>query len=129
MVTVGAGPSLPTPRSSETGSGTHSETASGAHVSGTRREVWPLWEIFVRANRGLSHVHVGSLHAPDADMAIRNARDVYTRRGEGVSIWAVPADAITTSDPDAKGAYFESPAGKNYRHAVYYTASEGVPHL
>ena len=40
-----------------------------------------------------------------------------------------PADAITTSDPDAKGAFFESPAGKNYRHASYYTASEGVPHL
>jgi len=92
-------------------------------------EVWPLWEVFVRANRGLSHVHVGSLHAPDAELAVRNARDLYTRRGEGVSIWVVPADAITTSDPDAKGAFFESPAGKNYRHAVYYAASEGVPHL
>jgi ring-1,2-phenylacetyl-CoA epoxidase subunit PaaB len=56
-------------------------------------------------------------------------RDLYTRRGEGTSIWVVPADAITTSDPDAKGAFFESPAGKNYRHASYYTASEGVPHL
>jgi ring-1,2-phenylacetyl-CoA epoxidase subunit PaaB len=92
-------------------------------------EVWPLWEVFVRASRGLSHVHVGSLHAPDAAMAVRNARDVYTRRGEGVSVWVVPADAITASDPDAKGAFFESPAGKNYRHAVYYTASEGVKHL
>ena len=93
------------------------------------RETWPLWEVFVRANRGLSHVHVGSLHAPDAEMAVRNARDLYTRRNEGVSIWVVPAEAITTSDPDAKGAFFESPAGKNYRHAMYYTASEGVPHL
>ena len=93
------------------------------------RETWPLWEVFVRANRGLSHVHAGSLHAPDAEFALRNARDLYTRRGEGTSVWVVPADAITTSDPDAKGAFFESPAGKNYRHAVYYTASEGVPHL
>ena len=67
----------------------------------------------------------GSLHAPDAEMAVRNARDLYTRRGEGVSIWVVPADAITTSDPDAKGAFFESPAGKNYRHAVYYTSVRG----
>ena len=92
-------------------------------------ESWPLWEVFVRANRGLSHVHVGSLHAPDSDMAVRNARDLYTRRNEGVSIWVVPADAVTTSDPDAKGAFFESPAGKNYRHATYYTASKGVPHL
>ncbi|QIZ99464.1 1,2-phenylacetyl-CoA epoxidase subunit PaaB [Leifsonia sp. PS1209] len=92
-------------------------------------EVWPLWEVFVRSSRGLSHVHVGSLHAPDETMAVRNARDLYTRRSEGVSIWVVPSDAITASDPDAKGAFFESPAGKNYRHATYYTESEGVKHL
>ena len=92
-------------------------------------EPWPLWEVFVRANRGLSHVHVGSLHAPDPEMAVRNARDVYTRRNEGVSIWVVPAEAITTSDPDARDAFFESPAGKNYRHARYYDKAEGVKHL
>jgi ring-1,2-phenylacetyl-CoA epoxidase subunit PaaB len=92
-------------------------------------ETWPLWEVFVRANRGLSHVHVGSLHAPDPEMALRNARDVYTRRNEGVSIWVVPAAAITTSDPDARGEFFESPVGKNYRHASYYTKAEGVTHL
>ena len=63
------------------------------------RETWPLWEVFVRASRGLSHVHAGSLHAPDAELALRNARDLYTRRGEGTSVWVVPADAITTSDP------------------------------
>ena len=92
-------------------------------------EIWPLWEVFVRANRGLSHVHAGSLHAPDEAMALRNARDLYTRRSEGVSIWVVPASAITTSDPGSKDAYLESPAGKNYRHAVYYTRAEGVKHL
>jgi ring-1,2-phenylacetyl-CoA epoxidase subunit PaaB len=91
--------------------------------------VWPLWEVFVRSSRGLSHVHAGSLHAPDAAMALRNARDLYTRRNEGVSIWVVPADAIAASDPDAKGAFFESPQGKDYRHATYYTKSEGVKHL
>ena len=83
----------------------------------------------MRAKRGLGHVHAGSLHAPDAELAVRNARDVYTRRGEGVSIWVVPAEAITTSDPDAVDAFFESPAGKNYRHARYYTEAEGVRHL
>lgn len=93
------------------------------------RSAWPLWEVFVRSSRGLSHVHAGSLHAPDAAMALRNARDLYTRRNEGVSIWVVPADAIASSDPDAKGAFFESPQGKDYRHATYYTKSEGVKHL
>ncbi|OAE02768.1 1,2-phenylacetyl-CoA epoxidase subunit PaaB [Arthrobacter sp. OY3WO11] len=90
---------------------------------------WGLWEVFVRSSRGLSHVHAGSLHAPDAAMALRNARDLYTRRNEGVSIWVVPADAIAASDPDSKGAFFESPQGKDYRHATYYTKSEGVKHL
>lgn len=92
----------------------------------TPGEQWPLWEVFVRASRGISHVHVGSLHAPDEELAVRSARDLYTRRGEGVSVWVVPAAAITTSDPDSRDAWFESPAGKNYRHASYYTASEGV---
>jgi ring-1,2-phenylacetyl-CoA epoxidase subunit PaaB len=121
------GPSIPTPPSDQRSA---LPGASGARGPGSgTADVWPMFEVFVRANRGLSHVHVGSLHAPDAEMAIRNARDLYTRRGEGTSIWVVEADAITTSDPDDKGAFFESPAGKNYRHAVYYTASEGVPHL
>ncbi len=73
-------------------------------------ETWPMYEVFVRANRGLSHVHVGSLHAPpDADMALRNARDLYTRRNEGTSVWVVPADAITTSDPRRQGRVLREP--------------------
>jgi ring-1,2-phenylacetyl-CoA epoxidase subunit PaaB len=103
--------------------------ASPAPEEHTNSNAWGLWEVFVRSSRGLSHVHAGSLHAPDAAMALRNARDLYTRRNEGVSIWVVPADAIAASDPDAKGSFFESPQGKDYRHATYYTKSEGVKHL
>ncbi|UKA48991.1 1,2-phenylacetyl-CoA epoxidase subunit B [Arthrobacter sp. FW305-123] len=106
--------------------------ASGPAVtshSATEESPWSLWEVFVRSSRGLSHVHAGSLHAPDAAMALRNARDLYTRRNEGVSIWVVPAEAISSSDPDSKGSFFESPQGKDYRHATYYTKSEGVKHL
>ncbi|GAA3091900.1 hypothetical protein GCM10020001_003880 [Nonomuraea salmonea] len=71
-------------------------------MSADRRE-WPLYEVFVRGKRGLNHVHVGSLHAPDDQMALRHARDVYTRRNEGVSIWVVRADAITASSPRREG--------------------------
>ena len=60
---------------------------------------WPLWEIFIRSKNGLQHKHVGSLHAPNATMALENARDVYTRRMEGNSIWVVPSNYITASDP------------------------------
>jgi ring-1,2-phenylacetyl-CoA epoxidase subunit PaaB len=111
------------------GAPTPAAAATEAKAEGTGRNAWGLWEVFVRSSRGLSHVHAGSLHAPDAAMALRNARDLYTRRNEGVSIWVVPADAIAASDPDAKGSFFESPQGKDYRHATYYTKSEGVKHL
>ena len=90
---------------------------------------WPLWEVFVRAKRGLSHTHVGSLHAPDATMALRNARDVYTRRQEGVSIWVVPADAITASSPDEKDAFFDPAADKAYRHPTFYSVPDGAQHI
>ena len=73
---------------------------------------WPLWEVFIRGQHGLSHRHVGSLHAPDAEMAIKNARDVYTRRNEGVSIWVVGSAMITASAPSDKGPYYEPSQSK-----------------
>ena len=91
--------------------------------------VEPLWEVFVRSRRGLSHTHVGSLHAPDATMALRNARDVYTRRQEGTSIWVVRSDQIVASDPGEKGSYFDPMEDKVYRHPTFYEVPEGVEHL
>lgn len=90
---------------------------------------WPLFEVFVRARRGLAHVHVGSLHAPDATMALRNARDLYTRRQEGISLWVVPSSAVVASDPDDRGAFFDPAADKVYRHPTHYEVPEGVDHL
>ena len=89
----------------------------------------PLWEVFVRPKRGVSHVHAGSLHASDAESALRNARDVYTRRGEGVSIWVVPAAEVTASSPDEKEPWFDPAADKIYRHPTFYDVPDGVEHL
>ena len=64
---------------------------------------WPLYEVFIRARGGLDHKHVGSLHAADARMALDHARDLYTRRQEGVSIWVVPSAVITGTVLDPSG--------------------------
>lgn len=93
------------------------------------RSEWPLWEVFVRARRGMSHIHVGSLHAPDAELALRNARDVYTRRNEGVSIWVVPSSMITASSPDEKDPFFDPAADKAYRHPTFYDIPDEVQQL
>ena len=89
----------------------------------------PLWEVFIRSRRGLSHQHVGSVHASDAEMALRNARDLYTRRGEGVSIWVVPAAQVSASSPDEKEPFFDPAADKTYRHPTFYRVPEGVKNL
>ena len=89
----------------------------------------PLWEVFIRARRGLNHVHAGSLHAADAETALRNARDVYTRRQEGVSLWVVPAASIVASSPDERDAFFDPAGDKVYRHPTFYDVPEGVEHL
>jgi ring-1,2-phenylacetyl-CoA epoxidase subunit PaaB len=90
---------------------------------------WPLYEVFVRGKRGLNHVHVGSLHAADDEMAVRHARDVYTRRNEGVSIWVVKAADITASSPEEKDPFFEPSADKVYRHPTFYDIPDDVPHM
>ncbi len=90
---------------------------------------WPLFEVFIRSRGGLEHRHVGSLHAADARMAIEHARDVYTRRQEGVSLWVVPSAQITASDPDEAGALFEPARDKVYRHPTFYEIPEEVKNL
>lgn len=90
---------------------------------------WPLWEIFIRSKQGLNHKHVGSLHAADATMAIENARDVYTRRNEGVSIWVVESKHIHASKPSEKEALFEPANDKIYRHPTFYNIPDEVGHM
>ncbi|AEA24902.1 1,2-phenylacetyl-CoA epoxidase subunit PaaB [Pseudonocardia benzenivorans] len=104
------------------------EPAAGETPAAARRG-WPLYEVFVRGKRGLNHVHVGSIHAADDEMALHNARDVYTRRNEGVSIWVVRADHIAASSPSEKDPFFAPSADKIYRHPTFYAIPDEVPHL
>jgi len=90
---------------------------------------WPLWEVFVRSQHGLAHRHVGSLHAPDAAMALNHARDVYTRRNEGVSVWVVRSADITASSPGDREALFDPADSKVYRHPTFFEVPDGVDHL
>lgn len=90
---------------------------------------WPLWEVFIRSKNGLDHKHAGSLHAADAQMAIENARDVYTRRGEGVSLWVVESKYIHASNPDEAESLYDPADDKIYRHPTFYQLPEAVNHM
>ena len=95
----------------------------------TTNPEWPLFEVFIRARQGLDHKHVGSIHAADARMALEHARDVYTRRQEGVSIWVVRSSDITASDPADADALFEPARDKIYRHPTFYNIPPEVKNL
>ncbi len=88
-----------------------------------------VWEVFIQKKPGLAFKHVGNCHGYDKKMAIQNARDLYTRRGEGRAIWVVPADAIVSVPLDDSDAFFDPADDKVYRHATFYKIPDGVNHL
>ena len=97
--------------------------------STSAKEDWPLWEVFIRSKQGIDHKHVGSLHAADAQMAIENARDVYTRRMEGVSIWVVESKYIHASNPDEAASLYEPANDKVYRYPTFYDLPDELTHM
>jgi ring-1,2-phenylacetyl-CoA epoxidase subunit PaaB len=88
-----------------------------------------LYEVFLRSKSGLSHRHVGSLHATDAEMALNHARDLYTRRGEGISIWVVPSAQLSASDPADAQELFDPADDKVYRHPTFYDVPDGIDNI
>ena len=93
------------------------------------KQEWPLWEVFIRSKNGLAHRHAGSVHAADAQMALENARDLYTRRQEGVSLWVIPSAQIVASDPSEAEALFEPAKDKIYRHPTFYDIPSNVKYM
>ena len=102
---------------------THASRADAAEV---RDSQWPLWEVFVQPPGGTPHEHAGSVHAVDAESALQNARDVYARRGEAVSIWVVRSGDVTASTPEDMGPFFDPGNDKPYRHPQFYKVPRGV---
>jgi len=105
--------------------GESAEIEETAELTG---DTWPMWEVFVRARRGIAHVHIGSLHAADSETALQNARDVYTRRGEGASLWVVRSTEIHAFEPDDISEYVDANE-KVYRLATSYDIPDEVGHM
>ena len=122
-----SGQTLPSPGKGRDGEG--SSVQSGLQAIASAGREWPLWEVFVRSKQGLEHKHCGSLHAVDAQQALQMARDVYTRRQEGVSIWVVPSHLIAASDPEDKELMFDPASDKIYRHPTFYDIPDEVGHM
>ncbi|HZD58410.1 MAG TPA: hypothetical protein VE136_16880 [Anaerolineales bacterium] len=55
---------------------------------------WPRYQVFLQEKANAPHQDAGSVHAPDSEIALQNARDVFVRRPECVSLWVVPIAEI-----------------------------------
>jgi len=88
-----------------------------------------VWEVFVQKKSGQPYVHCGNVHAHDAEMALQNARDVYTRRNEGNALWVLPSSEIVASSPEDLGSFFEPANDKIYRHPTFYQLPESISHM
>ena len=75
------------------------------------------FEVFHQSKSGEPHVHVGAVHAPDAELALQFARDQFARRQECASLWVVRSDQITTTTPEEAAVWFDPATDKSYREA------------
>ncbi|HTO06534.1 MAG TPA: 1,2-phenylacetyl-CoA epoxidase subunit PaaB [Myxococcota bacterium] len=88
------------------------------------RTEWALWEVFVQEKTGQPHEHAGSVHAPDAELALENARDTYARRGPVTSLWVVEARHISSTTPDDSPFLLGPGPAKLYRHPRFYKGAK-----
>ncbi len=90
---------------------------------------FPQWEVFIQTKSGSPFEHAGSVHAADKKMALQNARDTYTRRNEGRSLWVVPTDCIVATTRDEEEEFFDPSLDKTYRKPNFYKMPKGTNNL
>lgn len=88
-----------------------------------------LWEVFIQSKPGGHHVHAGSVHASDGEMALQSARDIYTRRNEGSSLWVIPAKYVVASNSNDADMFFDPAKDKIYRHPTFYEIPAGAKQI
>ena len=88
-------------------------------------EHFQTYEVFQQVKRGTHHQHVGSVHAPNTEMAMLFAKEQYCRRGAAVNLWVVKtADVFVTEYQDAD--IFETTEDKLYRDPNSYKVMDRI---
>lgn len=90
---------------------------------------FPQWEVFLQKGNGSPFEHQGSVHAADKKMALQHARDIFTRRSEGRSLWVVPTDAIAATTLADEEEFFDPANDKTYRTPNFYKMPQGTTNL
>lgn len=81
--------------------------------------MYEVYEVFIQRNHSEHHVHVGSLDAPSADIALQTARENFTRRDPAVNIWVVPRKQISATQYEEN--LLPRQMDRSYREVSGYT--------
>jgi ring-1,2-phenylacetyl-CoA epoxidase subunit PaaB len=80
---------------------------------------WPVYQVFERPSPSDPMQAAGSVHAPDPEMALASARDVYGRRPTSVGLWVVPRGAIFSKTKEELANFSPAEDQKNAREQTY----------
>ncbi len=83
------------------------------------------YEVFEQKKRGTHHMHVGSVHAPNAELAMMFAKEQYTRRGNCVNLWVVKTSEIAVTEYE-DADMFENTASKLHRDPNSYKVMDRI---
>jgi len=90
-----------------------------AYVPLEAMDEWQTYEVFHQKNRGDQHVHVGIVHAPNSEVALLFAKEVFARRSKCVNLWVVKtADVMASAYEDED--MFSPSVDKSYREGYGY---------
>lgn len=90
---------------------------------------WQRYEVFEQDRADMPHRNTGSVHAPDAEMALENARDVFVRRPNCWSLWVVPEHAVfaKTAQEVARDDWFVEPPADAPQETFLVFQKRGQP--
>ena len=91
----------------------------GAH------DYWQTWEVFHQDKRGKRHEHVGTVHAPDPEMALVFAKEQFGRRQQTVNLWVVKTTDVF-GFPYEDSDMFETTPEKTHREASGYKTRDKI---
>lgn len=83
------------------------------------------FEVFHQKNRGEQHVHVGVVHAPNAEMAMLYAKEQYSRRGKTANLWVVKSAEIFATEYFDEDI-FETTPEKFHRDPASYKVMDKI---
>lgn len=86
---------------------------------------WQTYEVFQQKKRGTHHVHVGSLHAPDHELAILFAKEQYARRGQCANLWVVKTSEVFATAYEDEDIFATTPE-KKYREPEVYKVMDRI---